>query len=260
MPVYYGHGHHHRHHDEEDFDGYDYAHPHVQYRKDMEELKEWGIEPYDEAFEESSQHLNRVPASGVTYSGSYDLPQYAPNAKPIASSYPDNSAGAHNLAYSGYLNDVKYNRRPAAQPVAAMLSVGPSLVSGAKTPVKNPYAVFASNMHHQRLLTPAAKSSSVVSIARQDTDDEYYGPIIARLENIFEQLRFHEETCREMLVCNMYKNPTGYSPHSNLVSNELSRYEAHRPTRGVSIKSLRIYKEKGGDRARMLQIASIRPC
>lgn len=229
--MYYDH--HHRHHDEEDFDGYDYAHPHIQYRKDLEELKEWGIEPYDESFEESNQHLNRVPASGLTYSSSYGLPQYAPNAKPIASSYPDNSASAHNLAYSGYLNDVKYNRRPpAAQPVAAVLTVNPSLVPGAKTPMKNPYTLFAQNVNHhqaQRLLTSAAtvKSSSGL-ISRQDTDDEYYGPIIARLENIFEQLRFHEETCREMLVCNMYKNPAGYSPHSNLVSNELSRYETHR--------------------------------
>lgn len=98
--------------------------------------------------------------------------------------------------------------------------------------MKNPYTLFAQNVNHhqaQRLLTSAAtvKSSSGL-ISRQDTDDEYYGPIIARLENIFEQLRFHEETCREMLVCNMYKNPAGYSPHSNLVSNELSRYETHR--------------------------------
>ncbi|XP_050460783.1 uncharacterized protein LOC126856375 isoform X1 [Cataglyphis hispanica] len=209
VPSYYDH---HPHRD--DFDGYDYTHPHVQYRKDMEELKEWGIEPYDELYEESSQHLNRVvPAPGA-----------APGLV-----YPDNSmtAGAHNLAYSGYLNDIKYNRRPAAQPTAAVLSVNPvSLVSGTKTSVKNPYTVFAPNVRpsHQRLLTPvAAAKSSSVSISRQDTDDEYFGPIIERLDVIFGQLRFYEETCKEMLVCSMYKNPASYSPHSNLVSNELSR-------------------------------------
>ncbi|CAL1685964.1 unnamed protein product [Lasius platythorax] len=205
LPSYYDHHHNHR----DDFDGYDYTHPHVQYRKDMEELKEWGIEPSDEPYEESNQQLNRVvpapgPVSGLTY-----------------------SAGAHNLAYSGYLNDIKYNRRPAAQPTAAVLSVNPvNLVSGTKTSAKNPYTVFAPNVRltHQRLLTPVATAkSSSAPISQQETDDEYYGPIIARLDDIFGQLRFYEETCREMLVCSMYKNPAGYSPHSNLVSNELSR-------------------------------------
>lgn len=204
LPSYYDH---HPHRD--DFDGYDYAHPHVQYRKDMEELKEWGIEPDEEPYEESSQQLNRVvPAPGAA-SGLM---------------YP---ASAHNLAYSGYLNDIKYNQRPAAQPTAAVLSVNPiSLVSGTKTSVKNPYTVFAPNVRptHQRLLTPVATAkSSSVSISRQETDDEYYGPIIERLDVIFGQLRFYEETCKEMLVCSMYKNPAEYSPHSNLVSNELSR-------------------------------------
>lgn len=212
-------------------DGFtDYTHPHIQYRKDLEELKEWGIEPHNEPYEEASQSINRVvpaptSASGLMYSGPYGLPQYAPNVKPIASSYLDNSvaANAHNLAYSAY-------RRPAAQPTsAAVLSINPGLVSGAK--MKNPYAVFAPNVrpiHHQaqRFVPPVATAkSSTISISRQDTEDEYYGPIIARLEDIFGQLRFYEETCREMLVCSMYKNPAGYSPHSNLVSNELSRYK-----------------------------------
>ncbi|XP_011646081.1 uncharacterized protein LOC105432817 [Pogonomyrmex barbatus] len=223
IPTYYEHPHH------DTFETFsDYPH-NIQYRKDMEELKEWGIEP-NEPYEESSHRINRVvPApssvSGLTYSGPYGLPQYAPNIKPIASSYLDNSiaASAHNLAYSGY-------RRPVAQPSpAAVLPVNPGFMPGPKAPIKNPYAVFAPNIrptHHQiqRLLTPVASvKSSSMSISRQDTEDEYYGPIIARLEDIFTQLRFHEETCREMLVCSMYKNPANYSPHSNLVSNELSR-------------------------------------
>jgi len=227
VPTYYDHSH-------DTLDGFtDYAHPHIQYRKDLEELKEWGIEPQNEPYEESSQTLTRVvPAptsvSGVTYSGPYGLAQYAPNVKPIASSsYLDNSmaASAHNLVYSGY-------RRPAAQPnSAAILSVNPGFVSGAKTPMKNSYAIFAPNIRPihpnqaQRFLTPAP--SSPMSISRKDIEDEYYGPIIDRLEKIFGQLRFYEETCREMLVCSMYKNPVGYSPHSNLVSNELSRYKTN---------------------------------
>ncbi|XP_011703631.1 PREDICTED: uncharacterized protein LOC105459374 [Wasmannia auropunctata] len=220
VPTYYDHS----HNTLDDLS--EFSHPHIQYRKDLEELKEWGIEPHNEAYEEASQPINRIvpsptSVSGAMYSGPYGLPQYAPNVKPIASTYLDNSmaASAHNLAYSGY-------RRPAAQPTsAAVLSMNPI-----KAPMKNPYAIFAPNIrpniHHQpqRFLTPVASAkSSSISISRQDMEDEYYSPIIARLEDIFGQLRFYEETCREMLVCSMYKNPAGYSPHSNLVSNELSR-------------------------------------
>lgn len=229
VPTYYDQHHHHPHDD--DFDGYDYAHPHIQYRKDMEELKEWGIEPYDEPYGDSSQRLNHVvPAAGSAYQSSYGLSQYAPNVKPIASTYLDNSASAsaHNLAYSGYLNDIKYNRRPGAvqqQPAAAVNPKTPL------TNLKNPYTAFAPNarpggsyLQPQRLLTAvAAAKSTTVSVSPQETDDEYYGPIIARLDDIFAQLRFYEEPCRERLVCSMYKNPAVYSPHSNLVSNELSR-------------------------------------
>lgn len=241
VPAYYERPHHHHHHDE-DFDGYDYTHPHLQYRKDMEELKEWGIEPYEETtYEESSQHLNRVvpgPVAGPA-SAQYGLSQYAPNAKPVASSYlaaDSVAAGAHNLAYSGYLNDIKYNRRPGAAQQPLPPPANPSLVSSGGqiaplTNTKNSYSpLFASNtrpLHHtqpQRLLAPiAAAKSSSVAVAPYETDDEYYGPIIGRLEDIFAQLRFHEGPCRERLVCSMYKNPAVYSPHSNLVSNELSR-------------------------------------
>lgn len=232
VPSYYDRPHHHHHDD--DFDGYDYAHPHIQYRKDIEELKEWGIEPYDESYEDPSQHLNRVPTAGSAYQGSYGLSQYAPNVKPIASTYLDNSvsANAHSLAYSGYLNDIKYNRRPGAaqqQQPTVLGSVNPSLGANLKSPLtnlKNSYTIFAANPHlqAQRVLTPvAAAKSATVSVSPQETDDEYYGPIIARLNDIFVQLRFYEEPCRERLVCSMYKNPAVYSPHSNLVSNELSR-------------------------------------
>lgn len=220
VPVAVPYYHQHPHHDHDDYDGYEYSHPHIQYRKDMEELKEWGIEPsYEESYDDSNQHLNRVPASatasGSAYSGgSYGVPQYAANVKPLASSYLDNavSAGAHNLAYSGYLNDVKYNRRPSQQSVLPVAGTKP----------KNPYAVFAPNVrpahHHHRVVAPKS-----ASLSPQEADDEYYGPIVDRLEDIFTQLRFQEETCREMLICSMYKNPASYSPHSNIVSNELSR-------------------------------------
>lgn len=53
--------------------------------------------------------------------------------------------------------------------------------------------------------------------------DPFYSPILQKIDNIFVQLGFNEEACRERLVCSMYKNPHRFSPHSNLVSAELSR-------------------------------------
>lgn len=57
----------------------------------------------------------------------------------------------------------------------------------------------------------------------QSTDDPFYGPILSKIDKTFLQLGFHEEGCRERLVCSMYKNPSKYTPHSNFVSAELSR-------------------------------------
>ncbi|KAK2579912.1 hypothetical protein KPH14_007592 [Odynerus spinipes] len=254
VPTYYDHHHHH----EDDFHGYDYAHPHIQYRKDVEELKEWGIEPYEDSYEDGNKHAPGLqlapgvlpaPAAppvqgypiGNSYAGPYGLPQYAPNARPVGSptyhdKYPASvSAHAHNLAYSGYLDD-KYNRRVVepngvGAPVkpANVLPVAP--IKPSITNIKNPYGIPSQppNVRHvsgTRLTKPVATpKNSIVStpVAGQSYDDEYYGPIMSRLEEIFTQLRFFDDSCRERLVCSMYKNPTVYSPHSNLVSNELSR-------------------------------------
>ncbi|KAF7407983.1 hypothetical protein HZH66_002520 [Vespula vulgaris] len=255
VPTYYDH---HNHH-EDDFNGYDYTHPHIQYRKDVEELREWGIEPYDDLYEDANKHISGIqPAPGVlpapvvapvsgyptgmTYNGPYGLSQYAPNARPVVSpSYHDKypasiSAHAHNLAYSGYLDD-KYNRR-VVEPNGVATSVKPvNVLSTAPVKpaiknknIKNPYGIL--NQQNVRQVTipritkavTTLKNSIVPSLtATQIYDDEYYGPIISRLEEIFVQLRFFDESCRERLVCSMYKNPSIYSPHSNLVSNELSR-------------------------------------
>lgn len=309
----------HPHHHEEEFNGYDYAHPHIQYRKDMEELKEWGIEPYDEPFEEVNQHLGPINPTPITpvYPGPYGVPQYAANTRPAVSLYPDKapvtlSNHAQNLAYSGYLDEIKSNRQRVQQVVPEPnLGPGPSLGLGpnigpvygpgpassgsAPAPVvvqnpqlnivpssnkvtkKNSHTVYAQQQqqlqqqHHQqqqqqqiqkqqiqqqqvqqqiqqqkmqqqqmqqhqlqqqqqqsrpvqgqRVIQTSSKVSSVPS-SRPAYDDEFYGPIVGRLDEIFGQLRFLEENCRERLVCSMYKNPAIYSPHSNLVSNELSR-------------------------------------
>lgn len=53
--------------------------------------------------------------------------------------------------------------------------------------------------------------------------DPFYSPILSKLDQVFGQLGYTNEPCRERIVCNMYKDPTKYSPHSNYVSAELSR-------------------------------------
>jgi hypothetical protein len=56
------------------------------------------------------------------------------------------------------------------------------------------------------------------------TYDPFYSPILQKMDNVFVQVGFNEEACRERLVCSMYKTPARFSPHSNLISAELSRY------------------------------------
>lgn len=66
---------------------------------------------------------------------------------------------------------------------------------------------------------PATEGTTV-----QVTYDPFYSPILQKMDNVFVQLGFNEEACRERLLCSMYKSPSRYSPHSNLISAQLSRY------------------------------------
>ncbi|XP_076650605.1 DUF1676 domain-containing protein Osi17 [Halictus rubicundus] len=241
VPAYYPH--HHHHHDD-DLDTYDYAHPHIQYRKDVEELKEWGIEPYEGpedvigagGIPVRGPGVLQAPYPGPGYPpGGYGGPQYAANAPQITPTFPDKRPlSAHNLAYSAYVDN---NRRQVVQPASPVVSnpnnpivnvpvnpVNPNSIAAAAPPVantvKNSYGVFAQNTRQISAKSSQLEAKPGVATQRQD---EFYGPIVNRLEEIFKQLRFFEETCRERLICSMYKNPAVYSPHSNLVSNELSR-------------------------------------
>ncbi|XP_015525051.2 uncharacterized protein LOC107228189 [Neodiprion lecontei] len=368
VPTFH-HEHHPHHHEEEEFDGYDYTQPHIQYRKDMEELREWGIASY-----EDPGVLTPEPYAGVQpVLGPYGVPQYAANARPVTvvpnqpGSYekygpqikydkpvgpyenpnpnirhtlsnigmtqfnknlglrgPVSNLGpignhAQGLAYNGYFDEVRFTRAaaPVTEPSMAKVPYHPqqqhqqqnhlfssqirpgttfsknsgftsksdnanawlnssptvdivkriphSVQPTSKSPiytqngqlgnqpaqnVAKPYQQISQvpqNFQHALALNPvtvAQKStynlqSSQQRIAQQDNakntqsdasrsqlrayDDEFYGPIVGRLDEIFKQLRFLEEDCRERLICSMYKNPAVYTPHSNLVSNELSR-------------------------------------
>jgi len=72
-----------------------------------------------------------------------------------------------------------------------------------------------------KALTPRPPSESTTVHV---TYDPFYSPILQKMDNVFVQVGFNEEACRERLVCSMYKTPSRFSPHSNLISAELSRY------------------------------------
>ncbi|XP_050305023.1 uncharacterized protein LOC126742412 [Anthonomus grandis grandis] len=75
------------------------------------------------------------------------------------------------------------------------------------------------------------------------TYDPFYSPMLKKIDNILQSLGFVEEPCKERLICSMYKSPTKYSPHSNLVSAELSRdsSELAKPT-STNSAVIRFYK------------------
>ncbi|XP_043266916.1 uncharacterized protein Osi17 [Venturia canescens] len=284
VPTYYAPNHHHHqpHHGEE-HEGYEYSHPHIQLRKDIEELKEWGIKPMDEPFDELEVDHAALPS--VYPGNSFAAPPHGPASRspagfPFHDKYPGPvQSHAQSLAYSGYVDEyAKLNRRIAPQfpitgtTVAQVSQVPPGPINiqlpatssvnvvasnlptaTVRTISKTPYPVYPqpqkSNVpqqvldhhvtgpvqqgHGQRVApqiqirgnNPTSISSPGVHHSNNAAayDDPFYGPILERLDDIFAQLRFAEENCRERLICSMYKNPTQYSPHSNLVSNELSR-------------------------------------
>ncbi|XP_055906938.1 uncharacterized protein LOC129942151 [Eupeodes corollae] len=53
--------------------------------------------------------------------------------------------------------------------------------------------------------------------------DEFYSPILEKIDKILGTLGFVDNHCKERLTCSMYKNPTRFTPHSNFLSAELSR-------------------------------------
>ncbi|CAH0555708.1 unnamed protein product [Brassicogethes aeneus] len=75
------------------------------------------------------------------------------------------------------------------------------------------------------------------------TYDPFYSPILEKIDHILMGLGFMEEPCRERLICSMYKSPMKFSPHSNLLSAELSRdsNELQKPT-ATNAAVVRFYK------------------
>ncbi|KAF5290252.1 hypothetical protein FQA39_LY14806 [Lamprigera yunnana] len=65
--------------------------------------------------------------------------------------------------------------------------------------------------------------SSTMQIQNTVAFDAFYSPILEKIDKILTSIAFTEEPCKERVICSMYKNPPKFSPHSNLLSAELSR-------------------------------------
>uniref|UniRef100_A0A1B0C8P2 Uncharacterized protein n=1 Tax=Lutzomyia longipalpis TaxID=7200 RepID=A0A1B0C8P2_LUTLO len=93
--------------------------------------------------------------------------------------------------------------------------------------------------------SPNTAADAQLNILRNATGlgDPFYGPIVQRIDRIFQQMGVVEEGCKERLVCSMYKNPARFSPHSNFISAELSRdtHELQKPT-STNPAVIRFYK------------------
>ncbi|XP_076054416.1 uncharacterized protein LOC143033101 [Oratosquilla oratoria] len=66
--------------------------------------------------------------------------------------------------------------------------------------------------------TPHARPTPVPIYAL----DPFYGPRLSRIDAIFHQVNVHEEGCRMQLVCNIYKNPSAFTPVSDFLSRQLT--------------------------------------
>ncbi|GJQ85513.1 hypothetical protein Trydic_g23099 [Trypoxylus dichotomus] len=88
---------------------------------------------------------------------------------------------------------------------------------------------------------PSTPSTTTTTIPQQPVFDPFYTPILEKIDQILLNIGYTEEPCRERLICSMYKNPPKFSPHSNLLSAELSRDDLEKPT-STSAAVIRFYR------------------
>lgn len=102
-----------------------------------------------------------------------------------------------------------------------------------------PTQTIGANNRRSDHISPEEEFYQAASI----TYDAFYSPILEKIDAILNGLKFNEEPCRERLICSMYKNPEKFSPHSNLISAELSRdqKELQKP-KATNAAVIRFYK------------------
>ncbi|XP_041765421.1 uncharacterized protein LOC121590098 isoform X1 [Anopheles merus] len=205
---------------------------------DLNDIKAWGLgESTNTSAPQSSPYFTSPPASSngaVGGSGSYNvnpLTQHAASRvnspKPVYGP-PGYTSSAQKRIPTGAATSI------AAQYVSA--PSGPTL-SAEEQIIREAQRQEAYRIAQEQKLI--AKQQAIVNQQAYVQEgvtprpvDPFYSPILQRLDKVFNSLGIVDESCRERLVCSMYKNPVKYSPHSNYVSAELSRdaSELQKPT------------------------------
>lgn len=108
--------------------------------------------------------------------------------------------------------------------VKARLPVPPS--TALQTPVTEQKQVYSAKVKQEEPEIKKPEPTTFETALHQAaaiTYDPFYSPILEKIDKILIGLGFQDEPCRERLICSMYKSPAKFSPHSNLLSAELSR-------------------------------------
>ncbi|XP_052891208.1 uncharacterized protein LOC128299327 [Anopheles moucheti] len=196
---------------------------------DLNDIKAWGLgESTNTSAPQSSPYFTSPPTSpngAVGGSGSYNVNPLTKHAasrvhspKPVYGP-PGYSSSAQKRIPTGAATSI------AAQYVSA--PSGPTL-SAEEQIIREAQRQEAYRIaQEQKLISKQQAIVNQQAYAQEGVTprpvDPFYSPILQRLDKVFNSLGIVDESCRERLVCSMYKSPVKYSPHSNYVSAELSR-------------------------------------
>ncbi|XP_026470984.1 uncharacterized protein LOC113375256 [Ctenocephalides felis] len=184
------------------FDTHRNSYVHQPKPEDINEINEWGL--------------------GVTGNSGY--------------SYPTNPYIAHHPRPG---SNKTGNKRLQAQASNVVGQYGPVVVPPSKNKhlhqaaliraaqIKEAQKLQAEQLRLQNEQKLLAQQHLLNQQIAQTTDltqyDAFYSPILTKIDAVLEKLGHRDAGCKERILCAMYKNPMKYSPHSNLVSAELSR-------------------------------------
>ncbi|XP_055677118.1 uncharacterized protein LOC129786255 [Lutzomyia longipalpis] len=195
---------------------------------DANEISSWGLgSTVSPPIQHSSQRTNPLlqePIRNFTprmpvYPAPVYIPKRGQTASIIAAQYSPNTAADAQLI------------REAQRQEALRIQAEQKLIADQQK-ILHQQPFVQDPQHQQNILRNAT-----------GLGDPFYGPIVQRIDRIFQQMGVVEEGCKERLVCSMYKNPARFSPHSNFISAELSRdtHELQKPT-STNPAVIRFYK------------------
>ncbi|XP_075231660.1 DUF1676 domain-containing protein Osi17 [Lycorma delicatula] len=173
------------------------------------ELASWGLGDFPPGWEDPRVSRSAVPVTEPTKTINYPH-----RPQPGGFQYPDNEIKAPPYPHRSGPQSGPSGAGPSSAGVNGIVS-GPG-PAGSHT--RSPPAGYIKSNYNQALT-----SRLQALTPRPPLHDPFYSPILNRIDIVFASLGVHDEGCRERLVCSMYKNPTRFTPHSNLLSAELSK-------------------------------------